>query len=434
MLRLLFLLMGGPALRASCPWLLLSGLLCLAASAGIVLDMLVHSTLLIPLCLLGLFLSAEGVMQVWRARLMTSDSWQAKMKAFVLIALGGILLAAPQMKGVCLAWLFATAFIFDGGFRIISCSLMRCRRWQYKLATGGAEWLFSLLIIMDWPLPHHIIIPLGFAILLLAWALSLLQMAWQVRTLSPNTSVAALPLFTRKGLRRPHGLDYLHSPYAGEPASTPLKIYIWTPLGSGSVVGRRPGFDRWVAAIDHRGKVSTGHTALEMGESLYVSLYPVEDLTCHLSGFLQMLHAREENDVAGFHQESLEREIKNGCLPDKRLSLRHYNQQALRHYWARHRGDCRYNLTSRNCSTTVIQALDVATEGLLGNRGYEALLNPDFWLLSLIRSRAEGMTWTPGLVMDYVSVLNRVLDPQAHACSSMLHFIFARESRLKNKA
>lgn len=163
-----------------------------------------------------------------------------------------------------------------------------------------------------------------------------------------------------------------------------------------------------------------------MGDTLYVSLYPVEDMTCNLSGFLHMLHAREENDVAGYHQRSLEREIKAWCLPDKRLSLRHYNQQALSNYWASHGQDCRYNLTSRNCSTSVMQALDVATEGLLGTRGYEALLNPDFWLLSLIRSRAEGMTWTPGLVMDYVSVLNRVLEPQTGDYATMLNLIFAR--------
>lgn len=420
--------MGGPALRASWPWLLLTGLLCIAASAGIVLDMLDHSTLLIPLCLLGIFLSVEGLMQAWRARVVASGGWRAKLKALSLIVLGAMMLAAPQVKGLSLAWLFAIAFIFDGGFRIISCSLMRCRRWQYKLAIGGAEWLFSLLIVSDWPLPHRVTIPLGFAVLLLGWAFSLLQMAWQIRALPPNTSVAALPLFTRKGLRRPHGFDYLHPPYAGEPVSTPLTIYIWTPLGSGNVAGRRPWFDRWVAAIDHRGQVSTGHTALEMGDSLYVSLYPVEDMTCNLSGFLRMLHAREENDVAGFHQRSFAREVKTWCLPDKRLSLRRYNQQALSHYWARHGQDCRYNLTSRNCSTSVMQALDVATEGLLGTHGYEALLNPDFWLLSLIRSRAEGMTWTPGLVMDYVSVLNRVLESETRKNGTVAEVIFAHRS------
>lgn len=35
------------------------------------------------------------------------------------------------------------------------------------------------------------------------------------------------------------------------------------------------------------------------------------------------------------------------------------------------------------------------------------LLNTDFWLLWLVRSRADGMTWTPGLLMDYVCLLQR---------------------------
>lgn len=434
MLRLLFLLMGGPMLRASWSGLLVAGMLCLGASAGIVLESLYHGTLSAPLCLLGVFLTAEGLIQAWRARTGFDSGWAAKIKALALLLLGTALLAAPHEKGSCVAWLFALAFFLDGGFRIISCSLMRCRRWHSKLAIGGGEWLFSLMIVANWPLPHRVLIPMGFAVVLLGWALSLLQMVWQIRALPPETSVAALPLFTRKGVRKPHGFDYRHVACHDAPASEPLTIYIWTPLGSGSVAGRRPWFDRWVAAIDHRGKVSTGHTSLAMGDKLYVSFYPVEDMTGSLGGVWQMLHAREENDVAGFHQPSLEREIKEWCLPDKRLSLLHYNQQALLNYWASHGQDCRYNLTSRNCSTSVMQALDVATEGMLGLRGlrgYATLLDPDFWLLSLIRSRAEGMTWTPGLVMDYVQVLRRVLASQPVSYGSR-YLSFKKKQRNNN--
>lgn len=118
---------------------------------------------------------------------------------------------------------------------------MRCRRWHSKLAIGGGEWLFSLMIVTNWPLPHRVLIPIGFAVVLLGWALSLLQMVWQIRALPPETSVAALPLFTRKGVRKPHGFDYRHVACHDAPASEPLTIYIWTPLGSGSVAGRRPG-------------------------------------------------------------------------------------------------------------------------------------------------------------------------------------------------
>lgn len=46
-----------------------------------------------------------------------------------------------------------------------------------------------------------------------------------------------------------------------------------------------------------------------------------------------------------------------------------------------------------------------------------ALLAPDFWLLSLIRCRAEGMVWTPGRVMDYAEMLRRMLAAQPNSRS-----------------
>lgn len=414
MLRLLFLLMGGPALRAGWPYLTALGLLCAGASAGILIDLLQHGSLSLPLHVLGLFLALEGVAEALGAIYQPAGiAWPPLAKAAVLMIFGVVVFLAPHDSGLCISLAFAAIFLLDGGFRIISCSLMRCRRWTRKLTLGCTEILFSLLIATNWPWSPHVVVPLCFALLLAGWCVSLLTMAAQIHALPENTSVAALPLFTRKGLRAPHGLDYLHPPLSPTPASAPLNIYIWTPLGSGDVSGRRPWFDRWVAAIDHRGEVSTGHTSLEMGDELYISLYPVDDVSRNFRGFLNTLRAREEYDVEGFMRPSLEREIKAWCRPDKRLVLPHYNQAALRNYWLSNASHTRYNLTSRNCSTSVMQAIDVATEGLLGERGLKGfwvLLNPDFWLLSLVRSRAEGMTWTPGLVMDYCVLLRRVLD------------------------
>ncbi|MGH6861010.1 MAG: hypothetical protein ACRECY_12175, partial [Phyllobacterium sp.] len=36
--------------------------------------------------------------------------------------------------------------------------------------------------------------------------------------------------------------------------------------------------------------------------------------------------------------------------------------------------------------------------------------NPQFWLLRLVRGRAETMTWTPGLVLDYARLLHSVVE------------------------
>ena len=40
------------------------------------------------------------------------------------------------------------------------------------------------------------------------------------------------------------------------------------------------------------------------------------------------------------------------------------------------------------------------------------LANPDLWLAAVLRARAEAMTWTPGLVLDYARAIRRVVEPR----------------------
>ena len=40
------------------------------------------------------------------------------------------------------------------------------------------------------------------------------------------------------------------------------------------------------------------------------------------------------------------------------------------------------------------------------------LANPDVWLAAILRARAESMTWTPGLVLDYARAMRRVVEPR----------------------
>ena len=65
----------------------------------------------------------------------------------------------------------------------------------------------------------------------------------------------------------------------------------------------------------------------------------------------------------------------------------------------------------------MIQALDVAIEGIWARQPYAGLrlfIDPNFWLLGVVHGRAEEMTWTPGLALDYVRLLKRVIEPQAN--------------------
>lgn len=83
--------------------------------------------------------------------------------------------------------------------------------------------------------------------------------------------------------------------------------------------------------------------------------------------------------------------------PDKKIQFYRYNPAALRAFWLRYRQDATYNLTRRNCSTTVIGALDSALEGVLGDkhlwrRFLLLVLDPNLWMLAVLRSRGESMT------------------------------------------
>jgi hypothetical protein len=85
---------------------------------------------------------------------------------------------------------------------------------------------------------------------------------------------------------------------------------------------------------------------------------------------------------------------------------------ALRRFWEVYGADTTYNLTSRNCSSTVATALDAGLEGILApfaGRPYvllRLLFSPELWIAGQLRRRAATMAWTPGIVLDYARALS----------------------------
>jgi hypothetical protein len=51
-------------------------------------------------------------------------------------------------------------------------------------------------------------------------------------------------------------------------------------------------------------------------------------------------------------------------------------------------------------------------DGTAWRRFFLLIGNPDLWIAALLRARAESMTWTPGLVLDYARSLQAVVQPQ----------------------
>ncbi len=185
-----------------------------------------------------------------------------------------------------------------------------------------------------------------------------------------------------------------------------------------------PIIDRYIAAVDANGRISTGHAALESPEGIYISLYPAAELDRSPADFSRILRATPDNDVPGLFQPDYATESSAWCPSTVRVRIRNYDPGKLQVFWEHYRTNPTYNLTHRNCSSTVSQALEAALDGAIarlhggrvGRTGVVRLLvSPELWIAAQIRKRAVTMAWTPGLTLDYARALSMLADPRPFA-------------------
>jgi hypothetical protein len=198
----------------------------------------------------------------------------------------------------------------------------------------------------------------------------------------------------------------------------PLIVHIWTPEGTaGATTIPRPIINRYIAAVDEQGVISTGHAALELSPSVYLSLYPVADIDRSPAEFFRILKATRNNDVPGTFQPDYATEVANWCDSDRKIIFHQYSRKALIEFSNNYRQQATYNLTYRNCSSSVAFALEASMDGVLSERSrrwrsvLQTLLMPELWIAAQVRKRAMTMAWTPGLVMDYARALRVIVHP-----------------------
>jgi hypothetical protein len=178
----------------------------------------------------------------------------------------------------------------------------------------------------------------------------------------------------------------------------PLTVHIWTPEGTASASTiPRPLINRYIAAVDSEGVISTGHAALEVPDSIYISLYPAEDIDRSPSEFLNTLKATRDNDVLGRFQPDYATEAAEWCHSDRKICFTRYNGKALHRFWSDYKLTKTYNLTYRNCSSSVAYALENALDGVLSGRTeswltiIRTLTMPELWVAAQLRKRADGL-------------------------------------------
>ncbi|MCK4207361.1 hypothetical protein J3U99_21600 [Brucella pituitosa] len=416
MIRLVFLLLGAKALKPAWKVLVIAGVAWMLIGIAILFD-LSDGKLFLLLDTFAIFLIVEGLIELTAAfSVGVRQHWIDAFRGFAFLVAAFLVFNVPWDGNIGAAIMFGFAFLVDGLFRIATAFVVHSSRWRVGIGAGLIEVCLAVAILMSWPIPHLLTVPFCFALLLLTSGYAIVRMALPLRELPEGGSVTALPLYAARnwqgGVTRPVIPPDEDVWSSGDEL---LNVYVWTAAGAIGSPERRVLIDRYVAAVDKNGVISTGHAALEMPPDLYVSHYPADDIDHNPDDFRALLRAGHENDVAGRFNPSLEWEAANWCMPDQKVTFRRFKPEALRRFWAAYSEDNTYNLTARNCSTTVIQALDAALEGSsytghIWRDLFKLLTNPQFWLLRLVRGRAEAMTWTPGLVLDYSRLLLAVVE------------------------
>lgn len=411
----LLLLLAGRELLVRYRLLIYCLALCGVLLAGmIVADVLVDGHINLSLQVLALLLSLSLLFNLLSGEV-SLQRWLNLL--FSLIFVGTLLAGAlwhgdeRQLKKLLLT-VMEICLLFNGLFRCLSAALIQRQRWVRHFMLGCGEMVLSVVLFFNDNLHTCVLLGSWLVLLLLSFSLTVWRVWRQWQRLPAGQSVTLLPWFCRGHRHIARLRPWQQARFPPDAAAFPLCVHVWQAQSEASQQPKRYVIDRYIGVINGEGHFCTGHAALSFGERGYISLYPQQEIDPQPHELPRLLLAGQINDRPGRFLPSLAAEIADWRSPDLTFSFQYYNGQALASYWQANRGDSLYNLTAKNCSTTVVDALDVAFEGYYGQRlqqVFALLLQPAFWGACVLRERAEIMTWTPGLVADYVRLMKKTL-------------------------
>ncbi|MCP3656354.1 MAG: MFS transporter [Herbaspirillum sp.] len=445
-------MLGADFIRRNWHALAVAGLAWGTIGVSLIIDAL-DGVLNFPLTLFGYLLLAESLVTLWVANSgmgAQKTLRYAKGGLFLLIAV--LVITRHQASNMALAMLFGIAFTIGGSLQITSALVVRFPRWRMAMFGGIVQIALAIFFFQPYPTHYKGTVPycIGLGLVFGGW--NMIWLALRSRML-PQQASADVLVERNSGDDRPFdaGLhdgapDLQAQLGAGAPAPAkppsgaqpPLTVHVWTPAGSAKGPARRqPLIDRYIAAVDNQGVISTGHAALEILPELYISLYPAEEIDRSPDQFARLLRATADNDVKGRYLTDYRSEAAAWCESTEKIVFRDYRRPSLDRFWQHYRQTEIYNLTYRNCSSTVAHALEAALEGVIGGRdrhwfnAVRMMFTPEIWVASQIRKRAVTMAWTPGMVLDYARALRAVVHPRPLSWAASLHLALRQSRRLR---
>lgn len=355
------------------------------------------------------------------------------LKAIGFVVLGGLLMLSSSWSWLALAVLLGVALVLDGGTRFATTVVIRFNGWRTVILSCLIEFLIAAVLFVGWPLAAAQAVPLCVSLMLALTGWRILRFGLMFRTLESEAAILNLPIFAARGW-------YDHAPVlVGEdpppdPGQAPMVVHIWTPLGTAEGGERRLVVDRYIAAVDKNGVMSTGHSSLEAPPHVYISHYPAEELDRAAGDWMSMIRSTSQNDAPGRFLNSYQEEVADWCPAEHHIRFTRYSMRRLRAFWVGYRQNSTYNLSDRNCSTVVVAALDAALEGSMASRHpwlalLRLLANPDLWVASIFRARAAAGSWTPGFVLDYAYALARLVERPDISWGTRLKGFLTRRDR-----
>ena len=425
-IRLLINLLGVDIVRRR--WRLLAGAGAMWAGLGVFvfLDAL-DGTMMVPVRALGLVLLAEGAFSLLAGVFCVDMARRMRWaKGLGVLLIGMLVLETSGSGDIVLALLIGMAFLADGTLKIVAARVVRFRGWRTSQAMGLLSLLLGIFMLQPWPTGYVGTIGANIGLALFLSGLAAMVLAQRLRGLAPGAPIADL-LYPASTLSPSH----VAGPDRG--GAGPLVVHVWTPGGTVNPADRRPGLprrvllERYIAAVDRNGLISTGHAALELAPDVYISHYPAVEIE-HLPADLgRILRATRDNDAKGVFKPSYAAEAAEWCESTRKIRFRHCNAARLRSFWHDYRRRDTYNLTDRNCASVVAAALDAALEGTFcmdrrspWQAAARAIFSPELWAATVLRRRAETMAWTPGLLSDYARALSAVVEPPGQALTMRL--------------
>lgn len=414
MIRILFLFLGREIVQRHWKTLFVIGILWFVVGAAIVIDALDGKTVIHPHAF-AYFLLPEAAVSLLAAA--GSEGTARKMRIVQgasLLAVALLIFTSSAASNFLLALVFGLCFLVDGSMRIASAWVVRYPRWKVGIVGGVFELFLAIATLQPWPTWYEGTVAANVGAVIVLTSFGIIHIALRIHSLEAGAPLSRL--FGRKSL-----LAAITSQYETSEQQTKrgeLIVHVWTPTGTAMTPLRQRAISRYIAAVDANGVISTGHAALELNPDVYISHYPAVEIDRSPNEFSRTLRATADNDIEGRFLPNYTSEAADWCDSTVQVVIKNVDEDKLRAFWKAYRADNTYNLTNRNCSSAVADALDAALEGVYRNKrwpvfsAFRAIIYPELWAASLMRKRAETMAWTPGLVLDYARALSAIVDPK----------------------